>query len=312
MFTHLFKWLDNNQNNQQNHHKDDSIDWSRIVPFVAIHLACLLVIAVGVSWVAVVVCILSYLIRMFAITAFYHRYFSHKTFKTSRITQFIFAIIGATATQRGPIWWAAHHRHHHIHSDSEHDSHSPQHGFWHSHLKWFLIKKNFPVKTQYVKDLQQFPELKFIDRYDILFPILFAVGLFYLGGYLEKAYPALGTSSWQIVIWGYFVSTVLLSHVTYCINSLAHVFGFRSYHTEDNSRNNFVLALFTLGEGWHNNHHCCPGSVKQGFKWWQIDISYYLLLLMNKLGIIWDLKYPNKTLLNKKSINNQQAVGERT
>ncbi len=300
----LTKWFDNTQSQIQLLKNPDAIDWTRIIPFIAIHLACFFVLVVGVSWTAVLVCLITYVVRMFSITAFYHRYFSHKTFKTSRPVQFLFAAIGATATQRGPIWWAAHHRHHHIHADSEHDTHSPKHGFWHSHLKWFLMKKNFPTKSQYVKDLKQYPELNFIDRFDILFPILLAVGLFFLGGYLERVHPDLNTSAWQLVIWGYFISTVLLSHITYCINSLAHVFGFRTYDTKDDSRNNFLLAILTMGEGWHNNHHCCPGSVKQGFKWWQLDISYYVLFLMNKLGIIWDLKYPNQMVLNKKAIRN--------
>jgi len=298
----LSQWFDNSQNQTNQLTDTEDIDWVRIVPFIAIHLSCLLVFLVGVSWTAVWVCVLSYLMRMFAITAFYHRYFSHKSFKTSRFTQSLFAIIGATATQRGPIWWAAHHRHHHVHADGEQDSHSPKHGFWHSHIKWFLMKKNFVTKSAYVKDLESYSELKFIDRFDVLFPLIFASLLYVLGDFLSSHFPALNTSAWQLVVWGYFISTVLLSHVTYCINSLAHVFGFRSYATNDDSRNNFILAIFTLGEGWHNNHHCCPGSVKQGFKWWQLDVSYYVLYVLSKLGIIWDLKYPNEMLLNKKRI----------
>ncbi len=298
----FIKWFDNSQSQVELLKDPEAIDWSRIVPFIGLHLACLLVFVVGVSWLAVLVCMLSYFIRMFAITAFYHRYFSHKSFKTSRPVQAVFAAIGATATQRGPIWWAAHHRHHHIHADDADDGHSPRDGFWHSHIKWFLMKKNFQVKSKHVKDLKQFPELNFIDRYDIIFPIILATALFILGGYLESAYPELNTSAGQLLIWGYFISTVMLSHVTYCINSLAHMFGFRTYETNDDSRNNFVLAIFTLGEGWHNNHHCSPGSVKQGFKWWQVDFSYYGLYIMYKLGLIWDLKYPNKDLLEKKII----------
>ncbi|MCX7553923.1 acyl-CoA desaturase [Marinicella sp. S1101] len=296
------KWFDNSQSQVELLADSDDIDWTRIIPFIAIHLACLFVFYVGFSWVALLVCVLSYVIRMFAITAFYHRYFSHKSFKTSRIVQGLFAVIGATATQRGPIWWAAHHRHHHIHADGEKDTHSPRNGFWHSHLKWFLMKKNFATKSQYVKDLEKFPELRFIDRFDILFPIIYATGLFMLGSYLAKSHPELGSSAGQMLIWGYFISTVLLSHITYCINSLAHIFGFRTYETQDDSRNNFILAIFTLGEGWHNNHHCNPGSVKQGFTWWQLDFSYYILWVMNKLGLVWDMKAPNPTLLAKKQI----------
>jgi len=294
----LIKWLDNNSNKV---HKE-GIDWMRIIPFIFIHLACFAVIWVGFSTTALVVCIISYLLRMFAITAFYHRYFSHKTFKTSRTIQTIFAVVGASATQRGPLWWAAHHRHHHIHSDKEEDVHSPNKGFFKSHLVWFLKHENFHTNSERVKDLNKFPELKFIDRFDILFPILLALSLYVMGEMLSYFMPSLNTSGWQLVVWGYFISTVLLSHVTYCINSLAHVFGSKQYRTGDDSRNNFVLALLTLGEGWHNNHHCSPGSVKQGFKWWQVDFSFYIIKAMEKMGLVWDLKYPNEKLLAMKKI----------
>ncbi|MCX7545190.1 acyl-CoA desaturase [Marinicella gelatinilytica] len=295
------QWFDNQQNQVSS--QDAGIAWSRILPFVFLHLACLLVFFVPFTGFALLVCGLSYFVRMFAITAFYHRYFSHKSFKTGRVTQAVFAGLGATATQRGPLWWAAHHRHHHIHADTDQDSHSPKHGFWHSHMGWFLQSKNFTTQEKYIKDLSQYPELRFIDRYDIIFPLVYMVLLYVLGEVLATLYPALKTGGWQLVLWGYVVSTVLLAHVTYAINSLAHVFGSREFDTGDNSRNNFILALLTLGEGWHNNHHCCPGSVRQGFRWWQIDISYYGLWLMSKVGLIWDLKTPNEVLLNKKRLS---------
>ena len=297
----ISKWFDNKVIKTDDNNKD-KIDWFRIIPFILIHLACFAVIWVGASATALIVCLVTYLVRMFAITAFYHRYFSHKTFKTHRIIQTIFAAIGASATQRGPLWWAAHHRHHHVHSDTEFDTHSPRHGFLHSHMHWFLKQKNFQTDTDRVKDLNKYPELRFIDRYDILFPIIMALSLFLFGYGLNYFYPTLNTSGWQLVIWGYFISTVLLSHVTFCINSLAHVFGSKSYKTGDDSRNNFLLAILTLCEGWHNNHHCSPGSVKQGFKWWQVDISFYVIKTMEKLGLVWDLKYPNQQLLKKKII----------
>ena len=295
------KWLDNNSN-QVNELNGNEIDWVRIIPFVLIHLACLAVIFVGVSTTALVVFAISYFLRMFAITAFYHRYFSHKTFKTHRFTQALFAAIGASATQRGPLWWAAHHRHHHVHADKEADRHSPKDGFIHSHMHWFLKQENFKTQTHRVNDLNQYPELRFIDRYDIIFPFILGLLLFAFGEILNAFAPAFNTTGWQLVVWGYFISTVVLSHVTYCINSLAHVLGSKTYNTGDNSRNNFVLAVLTLGEGWHNNHHCSPGSVRQGFKWWQIDVSYYLIKMMEKLGLVWDLKYPNEKLLSKKLI----------
>jgi len=269
---------------------DDRIDWARIIPFIGLHLACLAVVWVGISWIAVVVAVLSYLIRMFAITAFYHRYFSHRTFKTSRPVQFFFALIGAASTQRGPLWWSAHHRHHHKSADREEDPHSPRHGFLWSHMGWFLSRKHFATDYSQIPDLIKYPELRILDRYDLLVPVLYAIGMFLLGVVLNAAFPALGTSGWQLLVWGYFISTVALIHVTLTINSLAHVWGQRRYATSDDSRNNWFLALLTLGEGWHNNHHHYPGSSRQGFYWWEVDVSYYLLRMMSWVGLVRELK----------------------
>ncbi len=275
---------------QQTEAGDRQIDWIRIMPFIGLHLACLGVLVVGVSRVAVVVFLASYLVRMFAITAFYHRYFSHRTFKTSRTVQFMFAVIGAAATQRGPLWWAAHHRHHHKRADRDDDAHAPRHGFWWSHMGWFLSGKHFGTDLSQVPDLARYQELRLLDRYDLLVPVLYAAGLFGLGALLNRYVPGLETSGWQLLVWGYFVSTVVLMHVTFTINSLAHVWGTRRYATRDDSRNNGFLALLTLGEGWHNNHHHFPGSARQGFFWWEIDLSYYALRVMGWLGIVHDLK----------------------
>jgi stearoyl-CoA desaturase (delta-9 desaturase) len=270
--------------------EDDRIDWARIVPFIGLHLACLAVLWVGVSWIAVLVAVLSYALRMFAITAFYHRYFSHRTFRTSRPVQFFFALVGAASTQRGPLWWAAHHRHHHKSADREEDPHSPRHGFLWSHMGWFLSRKHFATDHSQIPDLMKYPELRILDRYDLLVPVVYAIGMFFLGVVLNALFPALGTSGWQMLIWGYFISTVVLIHVTLTINSLAHVWGRRRYATSDDSRNNWFLALLTLGEGWHNNHHHYPGSARQGFYWWEIDISYYVLRMMSWVGLVRDLK----------------------
>ncbi len=267
------------------------IDWLRVVPFIGLHLACLGVIWVGVSWFAVAVAAALYALRMFAITGFYHRYFSHKAFKTSRPMQFVFAVIGAMSVQRGPLWWAAHHRHHHRHSDQPGDLHSPvQHGFFRSHMGWFLTRRAFGTDTAAIGDLAKYPELRLIDRFDVLIPVALATGLFLLGGWLETAAPGLGTSGPQLLIWGFFISTVVLFHATVTINSLAHQIGSRRFETRDNSRNNWWLALLTFGEGWHNNHHHFPGSARQGFRWWEIDLTYYGLKLMTWLGLVWDLK----------------------
>jgi stearoyl-CoA desaturase (delta-9 desaturase) len=269
----------------------NGIDWFRAVPFLLMHAICLFAFIVGFSWVALGVTVILYLVRMFAITGFYHRYFSHRTFKTSRAGQFIFGLLGASAVQRGPIWWAAHHRHHHVHSDKPDDVHSPlQHGFLWSHVGWFMSRQHFAADFSRVKDLLKYPELRFLDRFDIAVPTALGVGVFLLGVLLSHVAPQLHTSGWQMLIWGFFISTVAVYHGTYTINSLSHVFGKQRYKTGDGSRNNPWLALITLGEGWHNNHHHYPASVRQGFYWWEFDVTYYLLKAMSYCGLIWDLK----------------------
>jgi stearoyl-CoA desaturase (delta-9 desaturase) len=228
---------------------------------------------------------------MFAITGFYHRYFSHKTFHTSRAAQFLFALLGATAVQRGPLWWSYQHRHHHKHSDEEEDVHSPTiRGFWWSHIGWITSARNFPTDYSQVRDLAKFPELVFLNRFDTLVPFLLAIMLFTLGHFLGAFFPGLGVTSWQLLVWGFFISTTVLFHATSSINSLAHLLGKRRYETQDNSRNSLLLALITLGEGWHNNHHRFMTATRQGFYWWEIDISYYALKALSWTGLIWNLK----------------------
>lgn len=266
------------------------VDWLRVIPFIGIHLGCLLAFSVGVSPLAIFICVFLYLLRMFAITGFYHRYFSHKSFKTSRVLQFIFAVIGAASTQRGPLWWAAHHRTHHRHSDQKKDPHTPNKGFLWSHMGWFLSRENYVADYKRVTDLQKYKELVWLDRYDTAVPFFLALGLLILGNRLNAYYPSLGTSGWQLVVWGYFISTVVLIHATLCINSLAHKVGKRRYATQDQSRNNGFLALVTLGEGWHNNHHYFPASARQGFYWWEVDITFYILKIFSWLGLIWDVR----------------------
>lgn len=291
----LPKWLDNERLAASDLSADDPgadrVEWSRIVPFVAMHLACLAVFWVGTSTVAVLAAALAYLVRMFAITGLYHRYFSHRTFKTSRVGQFLFGVLGASAVQRGPIWWAAHHRHHHAHSDQPGDVHSPvQVGFWRAHMGWFLTRRGFAPDLKYVRDLLQYRELRWLDRFDIAIPALLGLAMYLLGVLLERTAPQLGTSGWQMLVWGFFISTVVCYHGTYTINSLSHVFGRQRYRTGDTSRNNWLLALITLGEGWHNNHHFYPNATRQGFYWWELDISYYVLKALSWTGLIWDLQ----------------------
>ena len=269
----------------------DRIVWGRTITFIALQLACLGVIWTGWSWFAVSSAVFLYFFRMFAVTGFYHRYFSHRTFSTSRAWQFVLALWGATCVQKGALWWAYTHRHHHQHSDDEHDKHSPrQRGFLWSHVGWILSARNFPTDYSKVKDLAKYPELVFLNRFDTLVPILFAVLLFILGAVLERVAPGLGTNGPQMLVWGFFISTTALFHGTSCINSMAHIWGRRRYETGDDSRNSFLLSLITLGEGWHNNHHRHMGCTRQGFYWWEIDITYYLLRAMSWTGLIWDLR----------------------
>jgi len=268
-----------------------AVDWPRVVPFVAIHLGCIGVVWTGISTTAVAVAAVLYLVRMFAVTAFYHRYFSHRSFRTSRAAQFFFALLGASAVQRGPLWWAAHHRHHHAHADRPTDCHSPtEHGFLWSHVGWFLARENFATRTGLVRDLARYPELRWLDRYDVVVPVVLAVSLYAAGEWLAAAAPGLGTDGWQLLVWGFCISTVVLWHATFTINSLAHRFGRRRYATRDDSRNNAWLALLTLGEGWHNNHHRYPAAARQGFYWWEVDLSWYALRALAALGVVWGLR----------------------
>jgi stearoyl-CoA desaturase (delta-9 desaturase) len=293
-FTSLVQWVDSDYGNADIaaiKAKPDRVEWLRTIPFVLLHLGCLGVIWVGWSWTAVIVAIGLYLVRMFAITGFYHRYFSHKTFHTSRAVQFLFALLGASAVQRGPLWWAYQHRHHHGHSDDECDVHSPnQRGFWWAHIGWITSGRNFPTDYSTVRDLAKYPELVFLNRFDSLVPAVLAVGLAVIGHLLYAFKPGLGVTAGQLVVWGFFISTTFLFHATSSINSLAHLIGKRRYATDDNSRNSLFLALITLGEGWHNNHHRYMSSTRQGFYWWEVDISYYALKAISWTGLIWNLR----------------------
>jgi len=293
-------WLDSDYNTKNPSKLKEKIDWERCIPFVILHSGLLLLIWVGWSPTAMIAAVALYIVRMFAITGFYHRYFSHRTFKTSRAMQFIIAVWGNTAMQRGALWWAANHRHHHQHSDQQEDIHSPgQQGFWWSHIGWITCQKNFPTDYSRIKDLKKYPELVFLNRYDQLVPWLYGVVMYGTGILLENYFPALGVTAGQFFVWTFFVSTVALLHGTLFINSLAHVWGKQRYKTDDDSRNSLLLAIITLGEGWHNNHHRYPHSTRQGFHWYEIDPTYYGLKIMSWLGLIRDLRRVPKNLLEE-------------
>jgi len=272
---------------------DDSehrIQWIKSIPFFAIHaLAVVGVCTLGWSWRGFALAIALYAVRMFGVTAGYHRYFSHRSFKTSRPMQLVFALLAMASSQKGVLWWASHHRVHHKFSDQEGDVHSAlRDGFVWSHVGWLLSRKYESTDHARVRDLEKFPELVWLDRWWWLPPTGLGVGLFFAGG-------------WFALVWGLFVSTTLLWHGTFTINSLTHMFGRRRFATTDNSKNSFLLALITLGEGWHNNHHYYQRSVRQGFFWWEIDLTYYVLRALAALGLVWDLHAPPERVLAEAS-----------
>ena len=249
-----------------------------------IHAACLLVFVTGAPAEALILCAVTYAVRVFAVTGVYHRYFSHKTYKTSRVFQFVLAFLGASATQKGPLWWSATHRRHHRYSDGPGDPHSPRKGFWYAHQGWIFDERWGGTPVEAIRDFARYPELEWLNRYHFVAPLSLAVLCYLVGGF-----PGL--------VWGFAVSTTLLWHATYSINSLAHVWGTRRYETGDDSRNNGLLALLTFGEGWHNNHHHYMASARQGFRWWEIDITYYVLRGLAAVGLIWDLREPPASVL---------------
>jgi len=252
-----------------------------IALLIAMHAACLLVFFVPVTAGAMAVLVGGYILRMWAITAGYHRYFSHRSYKTSRAFQFLLGLLGTMAMENGPLWWASWHRRHHRYADECGDPHSPLRvGLWGAHMGWILSRDADSPDLSNVPDLQKYPELRWLDRHKWLPIIAYAVACFAIAGV-----PGL--------VWGFVVSTLLVLHATALVNSLGHVWGTRRYATPDGSRNNAFLAVLTLGEGWHNNHHHAMSSMRQGFFWWEIDVTYYTLRAAELLGLIWDVRKPS-------------------
>lgn len=252
---------------------DEKVNKKTSIPFALLHLLPFLAFFTGITWKAIVLGVVLYWGRMFFITAGYHRYFAHKSYKLNRFWQFVLAFGGTTAVQKGPLWWAAHHRNHHQFSDTSADVHSPRKGFWWSHAGWILCDKYNETKFEKISDFAAYPELRFINKHNWIGPWSLGVASLLLAG-------------WPGLLVGFFGSTVLLWHSTFMVNSLAHVWGRRRYNTTDTSKNNLFIAIFTMGEGWHNNHHHFAASARQGFYWWEWDPTFYILKLAQKLGIV--------------------------
>lgn len=260
----------------------EAIDWIGSIPFALMHLAGLAAFFFDFNMTMFWLVLGSYYLRMFAITAGYHRYFSHRAFKTSRVFQFILAFLAQTSAQKGALWWASHHRHHHKFSDTDNDVHSPvKKGFWWSQVGWILCDKYYETNWKYIGDFAKYPELKWLNRYSLVPAVIYAVAIFLIWG-------------WAGLFWGFFFSTMLLYHGTFAINTLTHMFGRVRYQSNDGSRNSMLLALITCGEGWHNNHHYYQATANQGWFWWEIDLSYYVLKLLSYFGLVWDLRKPPK------------------
>jgi stearoyl-CoA desaturase (Delta-9 desaturase) len=258
----------------------DDILYPSAIPFVLVHLACLAAFWTGVTYEALAIFLVLYWGRIFAIGAGYHRYFSHRAYRTSRLFQFVLAFLSESSAQKSVLWWAAKHRHHHLYSDTETDIHSPRHkGFLYSHLGWIFSPRNEQIDLAKIADFARYPELLWLHKHERVPPVVLALLSYLVGG-------------WPGLVVGFFWSTVLVYHATFCINSLAHVSGRRRYVTADDSRNNWLLAVVTMGEGWHNNHHAYQSSVRQGFRWWEIDATFYILRALSWFGVVWDLKAP--------------------
>jgi stearoyl-CoA desaturase (delta-9 desaturase) len=258
----------------------DDIVYPSAIAFVLVHLACCAALWTGVTARSLLLALVLYLVRMFAITAGLHRLFSHRSYRTSRAFQFLLGFVAESSAQGGLLWWAAKHREHHKHSDTALDPHSPaEHGFFVAHVGWIFHERREVADDSSIPDLTRYPELVWLDRNHYAPVLLLGLLCFAL-------------DSWSGVVVGLCWSTVATWHATFAINSLAHVQGTQRYVTGDASRNNLWLALLTLGEGWHNNHHWYQGSTRQGFRWWEIDVTYYLLKLLSVLGVVWDLKEP--------------------
>ena len=266
----------------------------RQFPFIIVHLACFAAIWTGVTAEAVAIGIGLYWLRIFAIGAGYHRYFSHRAYETSRAFQFVLAALAQSTSQKSVLWWAANHRDHHLHSDTELDVHSPRHtGFVYSHVGWIFSRGQETMNVNRIADFAKFPELMWLHRYEQVPAFVLAVLCFAVAG-------------WPGLIVGFFWSTVAVYHGTFSINSLAHLVGKRRYVTGDDSRNNWLLAIITMGEGWHNNHHAYQSSARQGFRWWEYDPTFYLLTLLERLGLVWNLKRPTAEVMQ-----NQHRLGSR-
>ena len=267
--------------------------WLHMGMRLAFHgLAVVWIVQTGVSVQALGLFGLAYLVSILSITVGYHRYFSHRAFQTSRGLQFALGVLGCCQLQGGPLAWASVHRHHHRHSDAEHDLHSPRHGVFWAHMGWLMDRKTYDVAFRPIKDLDRFPELVWLDRYNFIPAALSLGGLWVLGEGWQWLIPASSLDGWMWLFWAGVIRIVVVWHVTWSVNSICHLWGRRTHDTTDTSTNNLLLGLLACGEGWHNNHHHDPSSARSGFGWHQPDISFWVITCFRRLRLIWDVRAP--------------------
>ena len=259
-------------------------DWEVLAWMLFMHLGALAALFTF-NWKAFFVCLfLWWLTGGIGICLGYHRYFTHRSFDTPRWIQYLLAFFGTMAGEAGPIKWVAAHRYHHTYSDdAERDPHSPRNGFWWSHMSWLFNREEFLAKydsyKKYAPDMAKDPVIRFLDKYHYLSIFMLAALLYALGG-------------WPFIAWGIFLRAILVYHSTWLVNSASHVWGYRSFKTEDLSRNNWWVALLTFGEGWHNNHHAFQRSARHGFRWWEVDATYITIRIMGLLGLAHHIQVP--------------------
>ncbi len=267
--------------------------WSIVSIFrtVLFHTSIILLFYVGYSLTSLSVCLLSFIIRMFAIAGGYHRYFSHRSYNISRVFQFILAFLGTTTGQKGPLSWATSHMKHHCSSDKAGDPHSPKlQSIGYAHLGWLWRQNALPTDRKFVQRFQQYPEIVFLNRFHTIGPVTLICFLALLGYLLDQSYPELNTSRGQLIAWGFIVPTLLILHGTCLINSVSHYCGSQRFRDGDESRNVWWLFPIALGENWHNNHHHRPSSANTSCVWWEIDVVYYIICLLEAAGLIWDVR----------------------
>jgi stearoyl-CoA desaturase (Delta-9 desaturase) len=270
-----------------------------VIPVLGLIAAPFFVWGWGFSWVDFGLLVGMYVLTALGITVGFHRLFVHRSFETNMVVKFIFAVLGSMAVQGSLFKWVAIHRRHHQHSDTPEDPHSPHHhghgvwgvlaGAWHAHIGWFF-KPDPPDLDRYIPDLQKSPSLRIVSALSLFWVVLGLILPGVLGGIISQSWAGV----WTGVIWGGLVRVFLVHHVTWSINSACHLWGLRPYRSEDESRNNVLFGILGLGEGWHNTHHAFPTSARHGLRWWQIDVSYWVIRMLSFVGLAWNVRLPSE------------------